>query len=92
MPAFVVQGGDPRGDGYGGPGFWQRCEDNRLPYTRGTVGMALAGRDTGGSQFFITHGAQPHLEGRYTAFGQVVAGLDVLDQLQPGDRLGSVSL
>ena len=92
VPAFVVQGGDPRGDGYGGPGFWQRCEDNRLPYTRGTVGMALAGRDTGGSQFFITHGAQPHLEGRYTAFGQVVAGLDVLDQLQPGDRLGPVSL
>ncbi|HJL19918.1 MAG TPA: peptidylprolyl isomerase [Sandaracinaceae bacterium LLY-WYZ-13_1] len=87
VPAFVVQGGDPRGDGYGGPGWSQRCEDNRLPYRRGTVGMALAGRDTGGSQFFVTHSAQPHLEGRYTAFGQVVEGLDVLDALQAGDTL-----
>ncbi len=87
VPGFVVQGGDPRGDGYGGPGFWQRCEDSRLPYARGTVGMALAGRDTGGSQFFVTHAAQPHLEGRYTAFGQVVEGLDVLDRLQVGDRI-----
>jgi len=87
VPAFVVQGGDPRGDGYGGPGWAQRCEDNRLRYERGTVGMALAGRDTGGSQFFITHGPQPHLEGRYTAFGRVVEGMDVVDALQPGDRI-----
>lgn len=91
VPAFVVQGGDPRGDGYGGPGWWQRCEDNRLSYTRGTVGMALAGRDTGGSQFFVTHTPQPHLEGRYTAFGQVVEGIDVIDQLQEGDVIASVS-
>jgi cyclophilin family peptidyl-prolyl cis-trans isomerase/HEAT repeat protein len=89
VPGFVAQGGDPRGDGYGGPGFWQRCEDSRLPYVRGTVGMALAGRDTGGSQFFITHAAQPHLEARYTAFGQVVEGLDVLDRIQVGDRIRS---
>lgn len=87
VPGFVVQGGDPRGDGYGGPGFWLRCEDNRLPYVRGTVGMALAGRDTGGSQFFITSAAQPHLEGRYTAFGAVIDGLDSLDRLHPGDRI-----
>ncbi|MCA9609265.1 MAG: peptidylprolyl isomerase [Myxococcales bacterium] len=92
VPAFVAQGGDPRGDGYGGPGWAQRCEDNRLPYDRGTVGMALAGRDTGGSQLFITHGPQPHLEGRYTAFGQVVEGMDVVDALQAGDRIRTASV
>jgi cyclophilin family peptidyl-prolyl cis-trans isomerase/HEAT repeat protein len=87
VPGFVAQTGDPRGDGYGGPGWWQRCEDNRLPYARGTVGMALAGRDTGGSQIFITHAAQPHLELRYTAFGEVVEGMDAIDALRPDDRL-----
>ncbi len=92
VPAFVVQGGDPRGDGYGGPGWTQRCEDNRLPYVRGTVGMALAGRDTGGSQFFIAHSAQPHLDGRYTAFGKVLTGLDVLDALQAGDVIRKVEV
>ena len=92
VPGFVAQGGDPRGDGYGGPGFWLRCEESRLPYVRGTVGMALAGRDTGGSQFFLTLSAQPHLEGRYTAFGTVVEGLDRLDLLQPGDRIRSATV
>ncbi len=87
VPAFVVQGGDPRGDGYGGPGFSQRCEDNRRRYERGTIGMALSGRDTGGSQFFITHGPQPHLEGRYTAFGRVEDGMDVVDRLLVGARI-----
>lgn len=87
VPGFVVQGGDPRGDGYGGPGWSQRCEDSRLRYVRGSVGMALAGRDTGGSQFFITHGPQPHLDGRYTVFAQVVEGLDNVDQIQRGDRI-----
>ncbi|MFK7986264.1 MAG: peptidylprolyl isomerase [Sandaracinaceae bacterium] len=85
VPGFVAQGGDPRGDGYGGPDFWQRCEDNRLPYERGTVGMALAGRDTGGSQFFIAHGPTPHLELRYTAFAQVVSGMEIVDRLLPRD-------
>lgn len=92
VPGFVAQGGDPRGDGYGGPGFWQRCEDSRLPYERGTVGMALAGRDTGGSQFFLTQSAQPHLEGRYTVFGAVVEGLERVDLLQPGDRIRRASV
>ncbi|MEN9799646.1 MAG: hypothetical protein RL653_3343, partial [Pseudomonadota bacterium] len=87
VPDFVAQGGDPRGDGEGGPGHTLRCELNAHPYTRGTVGMALSGPDTGGSQFFFTHSAQPHLDGRYTAFGQVVSGQDVVDSLLEGDTL-----
>lgn len=82
---FVVQDGDPRGDGTGGPGYTIRDELNDRPYVRGTVGMALSWRDTGGSQFFITHTPQPHLDGRYTAFGHVVDGMDVVDRLQVGD-------
>lgn len=87
VPDFVAQGGDPRGDGEGGPGHTLRCELNAHPYTRGTVGMALSGPDTGGSQFFFTHSAQPHLDGRYTAFGQVSSGQDVVDSLLEGDTL-----
>jgi cyclophilin family peptidyl-prolyl cis-trans isomerase/HEAT repeat protein len=82
---FVVQDGDPRGDGEGGPGYTIRDELNMRPYLRGTVGMALAGPDTGGSQYFITHSPQPHLDARYTAFGQVVAGMEVVDRIAPGD-------
>lgn len=92
VPGFVVQGGDPRGDGYGGPGWSQRCEDNLAAYDRGVVGMALAGRDTGGSQFFVTITPQPHLDGRYTAFGRVVEGMDVVDQLLRGDVIRSVTV
>jgi cyclophilin family peptidyl-prolyl cis-trans isomerase len=84
---FVVQDGDPRGDGSGGPGYTIRDELNERPYLRGTVGMALQWRDTGGSQFFITHSPQPHLDARYTAFGHVVNGLEVLDRIRPGDRI-----
>ena len=83
VPNFVVQAGDTRGDGEGGPGYTLRDEINMRPYLRGTVGMALDGPDTGGSQFFITHSPQPHLDARYTAFGRVVAGMDVVDALQP---------
>ncbi len=82
---FVVQDGDPRGDGGGGPGYTIRDELNDRPYLRGTVGMALEWRDTAGSQFFITHSPQPHLDGRYTAFGHVVNGMDVVDRIKPGD-------
>ena len=82
---FVVQDGDPRGDGEGGPGHTIRDELNQRPYVRGTVGMALEWRDTGGSQFFITHSPQPHLDARYTAFGHVVNGMDVVDRIKPGD-------
>lgn len=85
VPDFVAQGGDPRGDGEGGPGYSIRCELTHRPYLRGTMGMALAGKDTGGSQFFFTHTPQPHLDGRYTVFGEVTAGMDVVDALLEGD-------
>jgi cyclophilin family peptidyl-prolyl cis-trans isomerase len=88
VPGFVVQGGDPRGDGYGGPGWLVPCEWSNLRYERGTVGIALAGKDTGGSQFFVTQTPQPHLDGRYTVIGHVdEAGMEVVDQLLPGDRI-----
>ena len=82
---FVVQYGDPRGDGEGGPGYTIRDELSQRPYLRGTVGMALEWRDTGGSQFFITLSPQPHLDARYTVFGHVVNGMDVVDRIKPGD-------
>ena len=85
VPNFVVQDGDPRGDGEGGPGYTIRDELNQLPYLRGTVGMALDWRDTGGSQFFITHSPQPHLDAKYTVFGRVVSGMDVVDKIQQWD-------
>ncbi len=90
VPDFVIQGGDPKGDGSGGPGYVIRDEINRLRYIRGAVGMALAGPDTGGSQFFIALSPQPHLDGGYTVFGQVVAGDAVLDQIRIGDRIEKV--
>jgi cyclophilin family peptidyl-prolyl cis-trans isomerase len=92
VPNFVVQGGDPRGDGNGGPGYQIRCEINEVPYDRGAVGMALSGKDTGGSQFFFTHSPQPHLDGGYTVFGRVTGGMDVVDNLMRGDRILKVTI
>ena len=92
VPDFVVQDGDPRGDGEGGPGYTIRDELNERPYLRGTVGMALDWRDTGGSQFFITHAPQPHLDARYTAFGTVVDGMDVVDKIVRGDVIRHVRI
>ena len=92
VPDFVVQDGDPRGDGEGGPGYTIRDEINQRPYLRGTVGMALAGKDTGGSQFFITHSPQPHLDARYTVFGHVVNGMDVVDRIAVGDIVRTVRI
>ncbi len=90
VPNFVVQGGDPRGDGNGGPGYQIRCEINEVPYERGAVGMALSGKDTGGSQWFVTHSPQPHLDGGYTVFGNVSAGMDVVDNIVRGDVIRSI--
>ncbi|WP_375772752.1 peptidylprolyl isomerase [Archangium gephyra] len=90
VPDFVAQGGDPRGDGEGGPGYSIRCEITRRPYRRAVLGMALSGKDTGGSQFFFTHSPQPHLDGRYTAFGEVTRGMEVVDRLLEGDTLQEV--
>jgi cyclophilin family peptidyl-prolyl cis-trans isomerase/HEAT repeat protein len=92
VPDFVVQDGDPRGDGEGGPGYTIRDEINTRPYLRGTVGMALDWEDTGGSQFFITHSPQPHLDGRYTVFGHVVSGMDVVDRLVQLDVIRRVTI
>ena len=92
VPDFVVQDGDPRGDGEGGPGFTIRDELNQLPYLRGTVGMALDWKDTGGSQFFITHSPQPHLDARYTTFGRVVNGIELVDRIEPGDVIRRVQI
>jgi cyclophilin family peptidyl-prolyl cis-trans isomerase/HEAT repeat protein len=92
VPNYVVQDGDPRGDGSGGPGYSIRDELNDRPYLRGTVGMALSGPDTGGSQFFIALSPQPHLDAKYTVFGQVVQGMGVVDALQQLDVIERVRI
>ncbi|HVF31009.1 MAG TPA: peptidylprolyl isomerase [Pyrinomonadaceae bacterium] len=93
VPNFVMQDGDPRGDGNGGPGWSIRCEMNMVPYERGIVGMALSGKDTGGSQWFVTHSPQPHLDGGYTVFGRVnETGMQVVDNLARGDKILTVKI
>ncbi|OFV82225.1 MAG: hypothetical protein A2Y78_00620 [Acidobacteria bacterium RBG_13_68_16] len=86
-PNFVVQGFDPRGDGWGGPGFVMRDELTLAPYEAGSVGMALSGPDTGGSQLFVTLTPRPHLVGRYPHIGTLAAGLEVCQRLRVGDRI-----
>ena len=90
VPNFVVQAGDPRGDQNGGPGYQIRCEVNEVSYERGAVGMALSGKDTGGSQWFVTHSPQPHLDGGYTVFGRVIRGMEVVDNIARGDVIRRV--
>lgn len=93
VPNFVMQDGDPRGDGNGGPGWSIRCEINMAPYGRGAVGMALSGKDTGGSQWFVTHSPQPHLDGGYTVFGRVNdGGMKVVDSIARGDKIVRVKI
>jgi cyclophilin family peptidyl-prolyl cis-trans isomerase len=92
VPNFVVQDGCPRGDGWGNPGYAIPCEYNSIPYETGTVGMALSGKDTGGSQWFITLSPQPRLDGKYTAFGKVTAGMDVVERIMPGDRILKITI
>ncbi len=94
IPNFVIQGGCPKGDGTGGPGYTIKCETDNNPHKhiRGTLSMAHAGRDTGGSQFFICHSPQPHLNGIHTVFGQVVDGFEVLDAIRAGDHMTKVEI
>lgn len=92
IAGFVAQGGDPRGDGYGGPNWRIRCEYSPLRFERGTLGIATSGKDTGGSQFFITLSPQPHLDGRYTIFGQVVDGMEIADRLIRGDTIVTITI
>jgi cyclophilin family peptidyl-prolyl cis-trans isomerase len=90
VPNFVIQAGDPRGDQNGGPGYSIRCEINEMLFERASVGMALSGKDTGGSQWFVTHSPQPHLDGGYTVFGRVIRGMDVVDSIARGDTIRQV--
>ena len=94
IPNFMIQGGDPNGTGTGGPGY--RFEDetagNPLTHQTGVISMANAGPNTNGSQFFITHAPQPHLNGRHTVFGTVTEGQDVVDSIQQGDKMDSVTI
>jgi peptidyl-prolyl cis-trans isomerase B (cyclophilin B) len=92
VPNFVIQGGCPLGSGTGGPGFNIKCETSgkRQVHKAGSLSMAHAGKDTGGSQFFIAHSPQPHLDKKHTVFGQVTSGMDVVNKIQPGDKMTRV--
>jgi peptidyl-prolyl cis-trans isomerase B (cyclophilin B) len=94
VPNFVIQGGCPKGTGTGGPGYTIKCEtaNNPRKHGRGALSMAHAGKDTGGSQFFITHRETPHLDGVHTVFGQVLAGQEVVDAIRVGDRMKKVTI
>jgi len=91
---FVIQGGCPHGTGTGGPGYKIKCEVKNNPHKhlRGSLSMAHAGRDTGGSQFFICHSPQPHLDGEHTVFGRVIEGLDIVDAIRKGDKMTKVTV
>ena len=94
IPNFVIQGGDPTGSGSGGPGYTFECEtkDNPLKHETHVLSMAHAGRDTNGSQFFITHSPQPHLDGVHTVFGKVIEGGDVVNAIAAGDVMEKVTI
>ncbi|WLR49643.1 peptidylprolyl isomerase [Bacillus tianshenii] len=94
IPGFVAQGGCPIGNGTGGPGYTIKCETEGNPHKHvpGSLSMAHAGKDTGGSQFFIVHEAQPHLDGRHTVFGQVTEGMDTVLRIQQGDVMQEVKV
>ncbi|MDL4840748.1 peptidylprolyl isomerase [Aquibacillus rhizosphaerae] len=94
IPGFVAQGGDPTGTGAGGPGYTIKCETEGNPHKHvaGSLSMAHAGKDTGGSQFFLVHEPQPHLDGVHTVFGQVTEGLDTVLRIQQGDEMKSVKV
>ncbi len=89
---FVVQGGDPRGSGWGDAGWRLADEWGKTPFLRGTVGLPRAAKDTGGCQLFVSVVPTPHLDGRYTVFGRVTKGLEILDLLEPGDAIVTARL
>ncbi|MFO8039373.1 MAG: peptidylprolyl isomerase [Sodalinema sp.] len=91
IPNFMIQGGCPNGTGTGGPGYTIKCEINKNKHVAGTLSMAHAGRDTGGSQFFICHEPQPHLDGVHTVFGQT-QDMDIVNAIRQGDKIKSVKI
>ncbi|GAJ99260.1 MULTISPECIES: peptidylprolyl isomerase [Geomicrobium] len=94
IPGFVAQGGDPTGTGAGGSGKNIKCETEGNPHKHvaGALSMAHAGKDTGSSQFFLVHEAQPHLDGVHTVFGQVTSGMDEVLAIKPGDKMKEVKV
>ncbi len=93
VPDFVVQGGDPKGNGTGGPGYSVKAEFNTQKHLRGTVAMARSqDPDSAGCQFYICYGPTPHLDGQYTVFGRVVSGMEHVDRIKQGDRMKSVTI
>ena len=93
VPDFVVQGGCPKGDGTGGPGYQIKAEFNKQKHLRGSVAMARSQHpDSAGSQFYITYGVTPHLDNNYTVFGRVVSGMEEVDRIKRGDRMKSVTI
>ena len=96
IPNFVIQGGCPNGVGNGGPGYTIECEVSapKQYHDKGVLSMAHAGRNTGGSQFFICHSREgtQHLDGNHTCFGKVIEGLDVIDQIAQGDKIKSIEV
>lgn len=93
VPDFVVQGGCPKGNGTGGPGYTIPAEFNKQKHLRGAVAMARSQHpDSAGSQFYICYGATPHLDGNYTVFGKVTSGMEHVDRIKQGDRMKSVAI
>jgi len=92
VPDFVVQGGDPRGDGWGGPGYTIRDQINHRKFVKGAVGLPISGLDTGGCQIFICLSDQPHLDGNYTVFGRVVKGMEILPLIEQGEIITDITV
>ncbi len=92
IPNFMIQGGCPNGTGSGGPGYKIPCEINSNKHLRGSLSMAHAGPNTGGSQFFVCHAPQPHLDGVHTVFGRVTEGVEIVDKVRGGDKMTKVTV